>query len=313
MSESDAPPTTYLPEDFTYLPSQVCPERLPSMSEYSDLCLSLIWDQVVNLWNTWSTKTLLVRTLKTVKCAYLSTFVFNMKTRVVLFEFSWMMYTVVLYKNIFIQLSMHQIAQLFQVFTCISPPHHHHLLLSSPHLSYFLFFLWYSSNLPLGSTFFSFSDIHMHCKLSLFFSLFIFVSFLTKPIYSLSLCPFFLLAEGRLEVNMSEVSLGEMERSLLESEPRIAPGGYWKPKDCLPRWKVSAHVTSFRLLFSENVCWKYSKKSMELACNLNWCLSKEVPELSWHDRDYKEIEKYLYQSIYNSVRLFIYIKNRKYD
>lgn len=33
MSESDGPPTTYLPEVFTYLPSQVCPERLPSMSK----------------------------------------------------------------------------------------------------------------------------------------------------------------------------------------------------------------------------------------------------------------------------------------
>lgn len=33
FSESDAPPTTYLPEGFTYLPSQVCPERLPSMSK----------------------------------------------------------------------------------------------------------------------------------------------------------------------------------------------------------------------------------------------------------------------------------------
>lgn len=33
VTESDSPPTTYLPEDFTYLPSQVCPERLPSMSK----------------------------------------------------------------------------------------------------------------------------------------------------------------------------------------------------------------------------------------------------------------------------------------
>lgn len=36
MSESDGPPTTYLPEDFTYLPSQVCPERLLSMSKYTE-------------------------------------------------------------------------------------------------------------------------------------------------------------------------------------------------------------------------------------------------------------------------------------
>lgn len=33
VSESDGPPTTYLPEDFTYYPSQLCPERLPSMSK----------------------------------------------------------------------------------------------------------------------------------------------------------------------------------------------------------------------------------------------------------------------------------------
>lgn len=49
--------------------------------------------------------------------------------------------------------------------------------------------------------------------------------------------------EGRLEVNMSEVSLEEMETSLLEGEPSKAPGGYWKPKDCLPRWKVSVNAT----------------------------------------------------------------------
>ncbi|TKS77712.1 Beta-1,4-galactosyltransferase 5 [Collichthys lucidus] len=47
--------------------------------------------------------------------------------------------------------------------------------------------------------------------------------------------------KGRLEVNMSEISLEEVERSLLEEES-IAPGGYWKPKDCLPRWKVAILV-----------------------------------------------------------------------
>lgn len=46
-----------------------------------------------------------------------------------------------------------------------------------------------------------------------------------------------------LKVNMSMVSLEEVERSLLEREPSIALGGYWKPKDCLPRWKVSAGET----------------------------------------------------------------------
>lgn len=37
---------------------------------------------------------------------------------------------------------------------------------------------------------------------------------------------------------MSEVSLEEMESSLLEVQPGITMGGYWKPQDCLPRWKV---------------------------------------------------------------------------
>lgn len=50
--------------------------------------------------------------------------------------------------------------------------------------------------------------------------------------------PFLPGAEGRLEVNMNEVSLEEVERSLLEKDPSMAWGGYWKPKDCLPRWKV---------------------------------------------------------------------------
>lgn len=33
FSESDAPPTAYLPEGFTFLPSQICPERHSSMSK----------------------------------------------------------------------------------------------------------------------------------------------------------------------------------------------------------------------------------------------------------------------------------------
>lgn len=45
-----------------------------------------------------------------------------------------------------------------------------------------------------------------------------------------------------MQVNMSEVSLEEVERSLLEGEPIMATGGFWKPKDCLPRWKVSVDV-----------------------------------------------------------------------
>ena len=60
--------------------------------------------------------------------------------------------------------------------------------------------------------------------------------------------------EGRLEVNMSEVSLEEVERSFLEGEPSIAPGGYWKPNDCLPRWKVSVDVILLRGVLAEKHC-----------------------------------------------------------
>lgn len=55
MSESDAPPTTYLPEGFTYLPSQVCPERLPSMSKY--IIMVFIWRLILMLYffpGSWS-------------------------------------------------------------------------------------------------------------------------------------------------------------------------------------------------------------------------------------------------------------------
>ncbi|TNN44622.1 Beta-1,4-galactosyltransferase 5 [Liparis tanakae] len=56
-------------------------------------------------------------------------------------------------------------------------------------------------------------------------------------------CPERLLSmKGKLEVNMSEVSLEEVEKSLLEGEPNRTPGGFWKPKDCLPRWKVAILV-----------------------------------------------------------------------
>ncbi|XP_016891438.1 beta-1,4-galactosyltransferase 5 isoform X2 [Cynoglossus semilaevis] len=48
--------------------------------------------------------------------------------------------------------------------------------------------------------------------------------------------------KGRMLVNMSEVSLEEVETSLLEAEPSTAPGGFWKPTDCLPRWKVAILV-----------------------------------------------------------------------
>lgn len=43
---------------------------------------------------------------------------------------------------------------------------------------------------------------------------------------------------------MNEVSLEEVERSLLEKDPSVGLGGHWKPKDCLPRWKVTANNTT---------------------------------------------------------------------
>ncbi|XP_075884645.1 beta-1,4-galactosyltransferase 5 [Nelusetta ayraudi] len=58
--------------------------------------------------------------------------------------------------------------------------------------------------------------------------------------YPSQLCPERLPSmKGMLKVNMTMVSLEEVERSLLEKEPSIALGGYWKPRDCLPRWKVA--------------------------------------------------------------------------
>uniref|UniRef100_A0A8C5CQ43 Beta-1,4-galactosyltransferase n=1 Tax=Gadus morhua TaxID=8049 RepID=A0A8C5CQ43_GADMO len=45
--------------------------------------------------------------------------------------------------------------------------------------------------------------------------------------------------KGRLEVNMTEILLDEVEHSLLRADPSLAPGGYWTPTDCQPRWKVA--------------------------------------------------------------------------
>lgn len=75
---------------------------------------------------------------------------------------------------------------------------------------------------------------------------------LTISLFFLSLCFSSLThAEGRLEVNMSEVSLEAVERFLLQKDPSIASGGYWKPKDCLPRWKASVDETLLTGLFTE--------------------------------------------------------------
>ncbi|XP_052337820.1 beta-1,4-galactosyltransferase 5 [Oncorhynchus keta] len=48
--------------------------------------------------------------------------------------------------------------------------------------------------------------------------------------------------KGRLEVNMSEMALEDVERVLLNAEPSMTLGGYWKPRDCVPRWKVAILV-----------------------------------------------------------------------
>lgn len=44
-------------------------------------------------------------------------------------------------------------------------------------------------------------------------------------------------AEGPIDVNMSEISMEEIHQ-LFSQDPAIKLGGHWKPKDCLPRWKV---------------------------------------------------------------------------
>ncbi|XP_017553723.1 beta-1,4-galactosyltransferase 5 [Pygocentrus nattereri] len=48
--------------------------------------------------------------------------------------------------------------------------------------------------------------------------------------------------KGRLEVNMSEIALEEVERGLRQVDPSLGLGGHWKPQDCIPRWKVAILV-----------------------------------------------------------------------
>ncbi|KAL7865108.1 hypothetical protein AOLI_G00165280 [Acnodon oligacanthus] len=48
--------------------------------------------------------------------------------------------------------------------------------------------------------------------------------------------------KGRLEVNMSEIALEEVERGLRQADPSLGLGGHWKPQDCIPRWKVAILV-----------------------------------------------------------------------
>uniref|UniRef100_A0A8C9U9X9 Beta-1,4-galactosyltransferase n=1 Tax=Scleropages formosus TaxID=113540 RepID=A0A8C9U9X9_SCLFO len=48
--------------------------------------------------------------------------------------------------------------------------------------------------------------------------------------------------KGPVDVNMSEVTLLEVEKTLLEADRSLGQGGHWKPQDCQPRWKVAILV-----------------------------------------------------------------------
>ncbi|KAI4876170.1 hypothetical protein NFI96_029808, partial [Prochilodus magdalenae] len=48
--------------------------------------------------------------------------------------------------------------------------------------------------------------------------------------------------KGRLEVDMSEIALEEVERNLRQADPTLGLGGHWRPHDCIPRWKVAILV-----------------------------------------------------------------------
>ncbi|XP_026880324.2 beta-1,4-galactosyltransferase 5 [Electrophorus electricus] len=48
--------------------------------------------------------------------------------------------------------------------------------------------------------------------------------------------------KGRLLVDMSERSMEDVERTLLQTDPSLLIGGHWKPQDCVPRWKVAILV-----------------------------------------------------------------------
>lgn len=59
------------------------------------------------------------------------------------------------------------------------------------------------------------------------------------------------IAEGPMEVNMTEVPIEEIELQL--KQLGIQFGGHWKPKDCRPRWKVLlplAYVTKSQKMTS---------------------------------------------------------------
>ncbi|XP_030069693.1 beta-1,4-galactosyltransferase 6 isoform X2 [Microcaecilia unicolor] len=46
---------------------------------------------------------------------------------------------------------------------------------------------------------------------------------------------------GLININMSEISLDEIHK-LFSKDTDIRPGGHWKPKDCVPRWKVAVII-----------------------------------------------------------------------
>uniref|UniRef100_A0AAY4CV32 Beta-1,4-galactosyltransferase n=1 Tax=Denticeps clupeoides TaxID=299321 RepID=A0AAY4CV32_9TELE len=45
--------------------------------------------------------------------------------------------------------------------------------------------------------------------------------------------------KGAVDVNMSELTLEEVQRALLRNDSTLGRGGHWKPQDCVPRWKVA--------------------------------------------------------------------------
>ncbi|XP_069739782.1 beta-1,4-galactosyltransferase 5-like isoform X3 [Narcine bancroftii] len=46
------------------------------------------------------------------------------------------------------------------------------------------------------------------------------------------------LNEGPIDVNMTEISMEEIQK-IFRKDPYMQIGGHWKPRDCIPRWKVA--------------------------------------------------------------------------
>uniref|UniRef100_A0A9J7Y324 Beta-1,4-galactosyltransferase n=2 Tax=Cyprinus carpio TaxID=7962 RepID=A0A9J7Y324_CYPCA len=64
--------------------------------------------------------------------------------------------------------------------------------------------------------------------------------------------------KGKMKVNMSEITLEEVERLLKKADPSVSLGGHWKPHDCLPRWKVRHKNRSYLLPVSFFFLWLWS-------------------------------------------------------